>query len=1215
MSDAVASRDGLGLVPLVPEHVTEQHQVYSDELVSLLGDDRRRARVWNIALTGGYGSGKSSVLAGVRDRLPARVVEISLSSLSDVGVQPFDKQSNELTNYIQKEIVKQLLYRERPSRVPGSRFRRISRLPKRRAVLTSVLAGLLVVAAFWVTGWGAPLQLGPDEEWQRPVILTVIGLISAATAFMVQVLLSNRVRIDKLGTAATSVSLTGDAEGSYFDEYLDEIVYFFEMTGRDVVIIEDLDRFEDPSIYASLRELNTLLNSSGQLRNRPVHFIYAVRDSIFEDLEEARRKRAGEESPGATDMDPGVWQADRVLSEPATQRTKFFELVIPIVPFITHRSSADLLSEMMRRIDPEVSFDAIRVVAKHVTDMRLLHNIANEYRVFRARIIAPGVLRGLTASGLFAVVAYKNTHLQDFEQIRVGASVLDTIYRRSRRIITSGLAALADSLAELEASQVPHVATTDRAEQLGAALQRIVERWLLRMGRRSHEVTYWIAGRQWTINEVMTVEFWQAAIDSGQPIEIRDPSDVAFTLTASDLRDDLGSLVPTSWVARASGDSHRAIEKIRQDQQWLRTADFADLVEPRIPLELDGEGVDFAAWVKATVVRDPLLTDLVCDGYLDRNYPLYASQFYGVVASARAMTYVVQHLQTESPDTNFPLSPNEVITVLSMGGEHVFESIGIFNIAIYDHLLADDDARLDTNLRLIATGHTDGVAFLKAYLRQGADPASLVRRLAPHWTAIFDFLEADLADLPAVKDSLVTAAFLGVDPELDYHLSDPVKGTIAAARLDVPELVDSARSPQRAVAALQRLGVRLPALDGLSRSAQEAVIAARQYEVTTASLEVAVGEGENISLDTILKLEDPTFDHVMHFFDEYLAALDATRRPSVSAAEMIVEVMSAVERATPGRSVDVEKRMPRELRVDDIQDVPEDVLATLAAGGRFPLTFANVTSYISDRAFDDQLVSYLQASPDLDVPTDADLGQRQSLAGAIVNKRELTVDVRVRLAGQLVDIVQVTRETSREPELITALMRASLLEDNANTFNTLARSVAAQEAFVAASPTVTEYFLSLTLSEPLLARLVGNSDVSDEIKVAIAANLPRNPAWQGVDVAEALGEWAQGRPFVFPADTVQVIQNAPAATAAKVAVLNVSATDIGFDAVAGYTRMLPDPYGRLVERSYGYVDIPSTPDFDAALRVLEAGGNGPVSSWARQNGHTRVWMRHPPSDD
>ena len=69
MADVVEDRTGLGLVPLVPVHVPEQREVYSDELVSLLDDDKRRKRVWNIALTGGYGSGKSSVLVGVRERL------------------------------------------------------------------------------------------------------------------------------------------------------------------------------------------------------------------------------------------------------------------------------------------------------------------------------------------------------------------------------------------------------------------------------------------------------------------------------------------------------------------------------------------------------------------------------------------------------------------------------------------------------------------------------------------------------------------------------------------------------------------------------------------------------------------------------------------------------------------------------------------------------------------------------------------------------------------------------------------------------------------------------------------------------------------------------------------------------------------------------------------------------------------------------------------
>ncbi|WP_279071196.1 hypothetical protein [Microbacterium lacticum] len=126
----------LKLESLVPRFVSDQHGTYRDELVDLLTDDGRRARVWNIALTGGYGSGKSSVLAGVRDQLGQRVVEISLSSLSDVGVESGD----DLNNYIQKEIVKQLLYRERPSRVPGSRFKRISRLPVGRTLLASALA-------------------------------------------------------------------------------------------------------------------------------------------------------------------------------------------------------------------------------------------------------------------------------------------------------------------------------------------------------------------------------------------------------------------------------------------------------------------------------------------------------------------------------------------------------------------------------------------------------------------------------------------------------------------------------------------------------------------------------------------------------------------------------------------------------------------------------------------------------------------------------------------------------------------------------------------------------------------------------------------------------------------------------------------------------------------------------------------------------------------
>lgn len=61
---------------------------------------------------------------------------------------------------------------------------------------------------------------------------------------------------------------------------MDEIVYFFEVTDYNVVIIEDLDRFDNTDIFLKLREVNQLLNQSNSV-GRKVTFIYAVKDDMF----------------------------------------------------------------------------------------------------------------------------------------------------------------------------------------------------------------------------------------------------------------------------------------------------------------------------------------------------------------------------------------------------------------------------------------------------------------------------------------------------------------------------------------------------------------------------------------------------------------------------------------------------------------------------------------------------------------------------------------------------------------------------------------------------------------------------------------------------------------------------------------------------------------------------------------------------------------------
>ena len=49
---------------------------------------------------------------------------------------------------------------------------------------------------------------------------------------------------------------------------MDEIVYFFETTKTELVIIEDLDRFKSTNIFVALRELNNILNHYEKIEDK-----------------------------------------------------------------------------------------------------------------------------------------------------------------------------------------------------------------------------------------------------------------------------------------------------------------------------------------------------------------------------------------------------------------------------------------------------------------------------------------------------------------------------------------------------------------------------------------------------------------------------------------------------------------------------------------------------------------------------------------------------------------------------------------------------------------------------------------------------------------------------------------------------------------------------------------------------------------------------------
>lgn len=1226
LSNREINVEPLALRPLTPAPISDQHDLYSRELVALLRSEERRKDVRNIALSGSYGSGKSSVLAAVKAELEDRVVEVSLASLSDIGVQP-DASEDELNNHIQKEIVKQLLYRERPNKVSGSRFRRISRLPFWRTIAASALAGVVVAGILWLTGWGAPFRLAADHGSGRVWLFVTIGAASAAISFLLQFLLHNRVRIDKLGTAATSVSLKTeglDEEGSFFDKYLDEIVYFFEMTKHDVVIIEDLDRFKNPAIYASLRALNTVLNTSRQLRRRPVHFIYAVRDSIFEDLIKAPKRAPGEQDKSATaGLPPSdhskvrVWQADRKLSDPATQRAKFFDLVIPIVPFITYRTSRDLLVPAMKEVDPAVASDVIGVVAKHITDMRLLRNIVNEYRVFKSRVLEPNKLLGLTPDGLFAMVAFKNTRLEDFELIRVGDSSLDRLYRVSRKIIDAELEGIAGDITALEDETSPVAETQARATQLSGALQAIAERWMVRLNHSKQNVRFKVGNQFVAPTSIETPEFWAGIVDENKIIEVWSSSNIdVFHIDANGLREELGGIVPVNWAVKRGTDWHEDLKSARAYQRWLRSADFRQLTQPKRPLKLDDQPVDFRA-AYLDPLGDPLLIELIAEGHIDRNFHLYTSEYHGEVTSANAMNFVIQHVQAEVPSHRYKLDRDEITAVLKEGGPEALGSVGLFNLAVYDKMLDAPEELFERNIRLLSWARPAGIDFIDTYIAAGQHKEELFRRLARHWPDVFVYI----ANLNECKEeeraAFSLAAFEGADPNQEYPAPGVVRNYIATGYERLVELTAAQVTPTRAIRLLQQIGVRLPSLSGLSPKAIDAIIEARQYLVTAENLQIALKDPEDIGLDTVFRASDQVFAHVISHFDDYLSALDSSDPPAYPLKDLstLVDIMAALERVEPGKSLDILARLSESALVEDLSGVPTNVMSLLAQGQRFALGLSNIDAYVAEVSFDEHLARYLENAGSVPVQA-TEPAEQEKWAVRILNEPQIAVPARLTLAMSITQTpLPITKITTREPEVIRSLVEKSMVADDPSTFAALEGSVPCQVAFLLGSREAITFFSQLTPSAAVLQQLLSHDSVDDSFKRHVALDVPRLAGHASQEVLEEVAKWSVSAGEALPPDTLQLVQSSAIALSSKIGTLNLSAPSLASEAVIAYVQLLPEPYSRLLQLSSKPVDLPVEPNFDEVLRVIRADGTGPVSTWRKIGEGTRVWMRRTPSDD
>lgn len=322
---------------------------YEEALDFALSDDT----VTNIAMTGPYGAGKSSVIETYKKKnKDKRFMNISLTH--------FEGSEKTDTNVLEGKIVNQLLHQIDYDKIPQTIFKIKTNAKKSKllgysaSIIIFILSCLLT---FKFEDWKKYLNHLFINKDSSDVVKRVIGWLSSSgfniiiliifllsTFFLIYSLIKlqlNRQLFKKVTFKGNEVEIFKDREESYFDKFMNDVIYLFTSSEKEIIIFEDLDRFENATIYERLYEINLLINKrllakDGQSQ---IKFIYLIKDDAFE----------------------------------SKDRAKLFDLIIPIVPVIDSSNSFEQFIKVFNDSDISEEFDkkTLQKLSLYIDDMRL----------------------------------------------------------------------------------------------------------------------------------------------------------------------------------------------------------------------------------------------------------------------------------------------------------------------------------------------------------------------------------------------------------------------------------------------------------------------------------------------------------------------------------------------------------------------------------------------------------------------------------------------------------------------------------------------------------------------------------------------------------------------------------------------------------------------------------------------------------------------------
>lgn len=400
-------------------------KIYEDALNFVFCNDDLK----NVAISGPYSAGKSSLIESYKYKYHSNsYLHISLAHFDSP-----EKNNNTSKDYneafLEGKILNQLIHQIDPDKIPKTNFKVKQKVSLRETIKSTVFFTffiILITYIFFFTKWSNYVS-SLTMEWLKNILMwstfsEMLLISSVLCTVMFGVSIHSIIRSQKnknifkrLKLQGNEIEIFQETEDSYFDKYLNEVLYLFENSDADVIVFEDIDRYNGNQIFEKLREINTLINNKkNKERKTPIRFFYLLRDDIFV----------------------------------SKDRTKFFDFIIPVVPVIDGSNSYDQFIEHFKHggILELLDEDFLQGLSLYIDDMRILKNIYNEFIIYKKRVQSIE----LNNNKLLAIIAYKNIFPKDFSDLQLGKGYVHTLFKNKLQFIKKELKDIDIQINEIE---------------------------------------------------------------------------------------------------------------------------------------------------------------------------------------------------------------------------------------------------------------------------------------------------------------------------------------------------------------------------------------------------------------------------------------------------------------------------------------------------------------------------------------------------------------------------------------------------------------------------------------------------------------------------------------------------------------------------------------------------------------------------------------------